>query len=233
MWISDPTPVISSTKAGDSGSSRSPRSTLSEPAANQSHNCRLWIRSAESALVTDRKIASPSTNERMTVAQPMMWPTRSSLRPPTSSTTAPMMGSSNRNPASVDTPVAGGTAFSGLINGAALFRSSAPSRWDVTGEFLAPSELQQVRVVDGGAPATTEDGHDDGQPDDDFGCGDDHHEESHHHTVEVALDPGEGHQGQIHRVEHQLDAHEDDDGVAPHQHSDGTAPEEQRGKNQE
>src|ERR1700712_2386899 len=186
MWISDPTPVISSTKAGDSGSSRSPRSTLSEPAANQSHNCRLWIRSAESALVTDRKISSPRTNERMTVAQPMMWPTRSSLRPPTSSTTAPMMGSSNNSPANVDTPVAGGTAVCGEISGAAPARSSAPSRWDVTGEFLAPSELQQVRVVDRGAPATTEDGHDDGPPHDDFGGGDHHPEAGHPHAVEGA-----------------------------------------------
>ncbi len=55
----------------------------------------------------------------ITVAQPMMWPTRSSLRPPTSSTAPPMMGSSNSNPARADTPVAAGTGPAGLVNGAA------------------------------------------------------------------------------------------------------------------
>ena len=35
----------------------------------------------------------------------------------------------------------------------------------------------------------------------------------------VPLDAGEGDQGQVHRVEHQLDAHEDDDRVAAHEHA--------------
>ena len=42
---------------------------------------------------TEANIATPSTKAASTVAQPTMWPTRSSSRPPTSSTIAPASGS--------------------------------------------------------------------------------------------------------------------------------------------
>src|SRR4051812_15930797 len=88
------------------------------------------------------------------------------------------------------------------------------------------SVLQQVGVVDRSRAAGTEDRHDDGQADDDLGRGHDHHEERDHLTVEVAVDAGERDEAEVHRVEHQLDAHEDDDRVAAYQDAGGADAEE-------
>ena len=52
--------------------------------------------------------------------------------------------------------------------------------------------------------------------------GDHHHEEGDDLAVEAPVDAGEGHQGQVDRVEHQLDAHEDHQCVAAHEHADRT-----------
>src|ERR687885_318906 len=68
------------------------------------------------------------------------------------------------------------------------------------------SVLQQVGVVHGRRPPGPEDRHDDGETDDDLGRGDEHDEQRDHLTVEVTLDAGERHEGEVGRVEHELDA---------------------------
>ena len=40
--------------------------------------------------------------------------------------------------------------------------------------------------------------------------------------------PGEGHEAEVHRVEHELDRHEDDERAPPHQDTDEPDGEEQR-----
>src|SRR5215831_12838325 len=53
---------------------------------------------------------------------------------------------------------------------------------------ICPSVLQKVRVVDARGASRTEDRHDDGQADHDFGGGDDHNEERHDLPVQGAVD---------------------------------------------
>ena len=80
--------------------------------------------------------------------------------------------------------------------------------------------------------AGAEDAHDDREADHDLGGGDHHDEERDDLAVEGAVDPAEGHEGQVDGVEHQLDAHEDQDRVAPQQHADRADAEQQRGEEQ-
>src|SRR5690606_15485682 len=63
--------------------------------------------------------------------------------------------------------------------------------------------------------------------------GDHHHEEGGHLPVEVAVGAGEGDQGQVGGVEHQLDAHEDHDRVAAGQDTDAADREHDRGERDE
>src|SRR5665648_122260 len=100
---------------------------------------------------------------------------------------------------------------------AVITRSSAP---------------QEVDVVDRCRAAGAVDRHDDRQSDDHLGGCHHHHEERDHLTGEVAVDPGEGHEGEVRRVEHQLNAHEHDDRVAPHQHRQRPDGEQQRCEHQ-
>ena len=66
-----------------------------------------------------------------------------------------------------------------------------------------------------------EDGHDDPEADDDLGRGDDQHEEHDRLAADVVEHAGEGDEGQVDGVEHQLDAHEHHQHVAPDQQADG------------
>src|SRR5215207_6857979 len=142
--------------------------------------------------------SSASTKAATTEAVPSRWPQRSVRRPPSSRTAAPASGSAISSQEVASRPSAG-----------------------VMSTLGSPSVLQQVGVVDRGGPAGPVDRHDDGEPDDDLGGGHDHEEERHDLAVDGAARPGEGDQRQVHRVEHQLDAHEDDDGVATDEHADG------------
>src|SRR5215217_3304184 len=149
----------------------------------------------------------PMTKAATTVAVPSRWPHRSVRRPP-SRTAAPASGSAISSQDDESRPSAG-TMF-----------------------IPSPSVLQQVGVVDRGGPSGPVDRHDDREPHDDLGGGDDHDEERHDLTVDGAVRPREGDQRQVHRVEHQLDAHEHDDGVAPDEDADGADREEDRGEHQ-
>ena len=85
---------------------------------------------------------------------------------------------------------------------------------------VGPSVLQEVGVVHRRRPPGSEDGHDDRETHDDLGGGDHHDEERHDLAVQGAVDARERDQGEVDRVEHQLDAHEHHDRVLAHEHAD-------------
>src|SRR3954447_11104802 len=205
MWINAPTPVMSRTKHIDSGSISSPASTLKPPTGIQSNI--FSVISRFSSPLTEKKRNTAYTKRTTGTAAPSRWPHLSARRPSSSSTAEESSGSAISSQAADWMPCA-----------------------VVTRPY--PSVLQQVRVVHGRAPASSEDGHDDGEADDDLGGSDGHHEERHDLAVEAAVDAREGDQRQVHGVQHQLDAHEDDDGVAPHEHTDGTDREQRGGEHQ-
>src|SRR5688500_11745114 len=186
MWISEPTPVISSTKIADSGSYSRPISTSRSPAEMKVKRSTPADRSGSPASWT--VYATASTKAVTTVATPSRWPQRSVRRPPSSSTAAPASGSAISSQADASRPSAG--------------RTSIPR---------SPSVLQQVGVVDRGGPPGAVDRHDDREADDDLRGGHDHDEERHDLPVDGAGRTREGDQCQVHRVEHQLHAHEHDD----------------------
>src|SRR5437588_1210675 len=88
-------------------------------------------------------------------------------------------------------------------------------------------------VVDVGGAAAAEQGHDDGEADHDLGRGDHHREERQDLAVEVADLARERHQGQVHRVQLQLDRHEDDERIAADQHAERSDGEQHAGQDQE
>src|SRR5882757_8430343 len=228
MWISEPTPVISSTKVRESGSSRSPNSTCSAFTGIQSYRCSSVVRCSGDAPRACSNSNRPTTNAATTVRQPSRCPQASVRRPPRNSTRAPNAGNASSSQASPPTPVAGATSEPTARINSVLMPPPRPGSY--TRSVLLV--LEQVRVVHRGGPTGAEDGHDDGQADHHFGGRDHHHEERHDLAVQPAVDPGEGDQGEVHRVQHQLDAHEHHDGVAAHQHPDRADGEQQRGQEQ-
>src|SRR3954451_18091904 len=208
--MSEPTPVISRAKDIDSGSSGSPIFTSSVPTEMKVNRSSPAARPSMPASwnVHSRAI----TTAAATVAVPSRWPQRSVRRPPSSSTAAPASGSAMSSQEAASSPAAG----------------SASGTSQLHEVWHSRSVLEQVGVVDRGGPAGPVDRHDDREADHDLSGGDDHHEEGDDLAVDRAGRAGEGDQGQVDRVEHQLDAHEDDDRVAPHQHADGADGEQDR-----
>src|ERR1700690_3331230 len=86
--------------------------------------------------------------------------------------------------------------------------------------FIGPSALQHPHVVGGGAAPASEDRDDDREADGHFGGGDDQGEEHEHLAPHIVELTGESHEREVHRVEHQLDAHEHDQHVAAHEDTD-------------
>src|SRR5439155_572327 len=95
------------------------------------------------------------------------------------------------------------------------------------------SPAHQAGVLDVGREAPPEQGDDDGQADSGLGRGHGHDEEDEHLPGHRLVLVREGDERQIDRVEHQLDAHQDDDGVAPDQDADAADGEQERGDEQE
>src|SRR3954452_7879284 len=93
---------------------------------------------------------------------------------------------------------------------------------------MAALVFQQTGFVDRGRAAGSEDRHDDRQADHHLTRGDHHGEKRHHLTVQMAVHAGERYERQISRIQHQLHAHEHDNGVAAQQHSRRTDREQQR-----
>src|SRR3954453_1316815 len=215
MWISEPTPVMSSTNAMDSWSTVKPTSTWNLPTGIQVKRC--WLTDRSSALLPSNamKSTTPTRKDSSAVAQPRMCPNGSVPRPPSSRIVAPSSGSATSSHVRENAPVA-------------LTVCCVPSaRSSRCTEVPIGSVLEEVGVVDRGRASGAEDGHDDRQADDDL-CGrHEHREEREDLSVEVAVHPGERHEGQVAGVQHQLDAHEHHDGVAPEQ-DPGTADREQQ-----
>src|SRR3984957_10624968 len=180
MWISDPTPVINSTKQIDSWSICIPKSTCRPPTGIQVNKLWMMVRASPCRLSKSDSSATPTPNDASAVAHPSRCPHPSVRRPPSSQI-----------------------------------------------RCVIASALEQVGVVDRSRFTGTENRHDDGQSDHHLAGGDDHREESHHLAVEATVHPGEHDEGQVDRVEHQLDAHEHHNRVAPQQDT-GSADAEQQ-----
>src|SRR2546421_4253360 len=187
MWISDPTPVISSTKTIESWSSwkaTSAWNTLPPPPVPgtgiQEYRCWCIVRSAPCLPSIVKNNPAPRAKLASAVRHPSRCPQALLRLPARSRTAAPKSGSP-------------GTSQIELC----MF---LPARLSV---------LQQVRVVDRSRAAGTEHGHDDGQPHPHFRGRPHHREESDDPAGEIAVHPGEGHPRQAHGGEHELDAHED------------------------
>src|SRR3954454_13149582 len=199
MWISDPTPVIRSANAIDSGSSSRPiltKSVQTEMNVNRSTPTERPSTPA-SWNVQTRAITKATT----TVAVPSRWPQRSVRRPPSSSTAAPASGSAMSSQEAASSPVAGSASGTAHLH-----------------QVVPASVLEEVGVVDRGRAPGPVDRHDDREADHDLRGGDDHDEEGDDLPVDGPGGAGEGDQRQVDRVEHQLHAHEHDDRVAADQH---------------
>src|SRR5579862_2426673 len=94
------------------------------------------------------------------------------------------------------------------------------------GKFAAISPPHQVEFIRVDRGAVAENGQDDAQPNRGFGGRHHHDEKDDGLTVDGTPRPAQRDEGQVDRVEHQLDRHEDDDDVAP-QHHAGHADTEQ------
>src|SRR5690242_9174778 len=205
MWISEPTPVMSSTKLIESWSICRPIGTWKRPTWMKVYRCRFWLRFGEPS--RSKKAISPYTNAASGIATPSRCPHRSVRRPPTSSTAAPNSGNASSSQDSLSAPVAATVC-----------------------NVVIPSVLQQVRVVHRRGPAGPEDRHQDREADDDLGGSHHHHEERDDLPVQVLVHPRERDEGQVAGVQHQLDAHEHDDGVAPYQHAHPADHEQDHGQ---
>src|SRR5581483_379059 len=95
------------------------------------------------------------------------------------------------------------------------------------------SPLEEVDVVDVGAPPAPVHGHDDGQADDDLRRRDDHREEREHLAVEGPVHAGERDEREVHGVQLQLHRHEDHEGVLAHEHADAADREQRRRDHEE
>src|SRR5215469_16268830 len=157
------------------------------------------------------------------MATPTTWPHLLVRRPPSSSTAAPASGNTSSSHAARCTPA----AARGTSVGTAAARAAEAARMPVT---ASPLVLQQGRVVHRRGPAGTEHRHQDRQPDDYLRGGDHHHEERDHLAVELAVHARESDERQVDRVQHELDAHEDDQRVAADEHPDRADHEEDHGE---
>src|SRR2546421_199422 len=203
----NPTPVTTSVSAPESRSNENAMSTCSEPAENQL-NQSSWKRGACSPRPMNAR--SPMRNESRTDASATAY-------------TQPL-----------------GSHFPTSPQTAAPIRGSRGTRCSQVTSTLRLLQLQRVELVDIDRGAAAEDGDDDGEADRGLrgGSGDDEEhrrmagEEAPHRRVGHQREAGERQEGEIHGVEHQLDAHEDDDRVAPQHDAGGAEREEHRRKHE-
>src|SRR3954447_13716746 len=205
MWISVATPVTKRMNAIESGSARKPNSTLRPPAGNQVKRSTTCCRCSGGRSRSAKNMTTDTRNARPSMALANQPASGSPMRLPNSSRKrAPKSGSA-------------GTS-----------QSRSRTSW----ELIRASALQHPHVVGGGPTPSAEDRHDDGEAHGDLGGGDhqgEEHERLPAHVVEL---PGEGHEREVHRVQHQLDAHEHHEHVAADQHADRTDGEYHRGQHE-
>src|SRR5207245_2979219 len=203
----NPTPVTTSVSAPESRSNENAMSTRSEPAENQL-NQSSWKRGACSPRPMNAR--SPMRNESRTDASATAY-------------TQPL-----------------GSHFPTSPQMAAPIRGSRGTRCSQVTSTLRLLELERVELVDVDGGAAAEDGDDDGEAHRGLrGGGGDHEEhrrvareKAAHRRVGHQWEAGDREEGQIHGIEHQLDAHEDDDRVSP-QHDAGGAEREQHRRQHE
>src|ERR1700761_2900955 len=195
MWISEPTPVMSSAKLIESWSICRPMGTWKRATWMKVYRWSSWLRFASPS--SEKKAITAYTNDATGIRTPSRCPHRSVRRPPTSKTTAPNSGKAISSHDTLSAPVAATVC-----------------------NVVIPSVLQQVGVIHRRGPASPVDRHQDREAHNHLGGGHHHHEERDDLAVQVVVHGGERHERQVARVQHQLDTHEDHDGVAPHEHAD-------------
>src|SRR5829696_113500 len=92
MWISEPTPVISSTKHIDSASSCSPKSTCSPATGTQENSASWTIRSSAWRPSMSTNSTTPALNDASAARQPSRCPQGSDRVPASNRTAAPASG---------------------------------------------------------------------------------------------------------------------------------------------
>src|SRR5271156_1647966 len=92
MWITEPTPVISSTKQIDNWSICRPKSTCRLPPGPQLNRFWLMVRASPCRPSMSTSSVTPTPNEAKAVAQPSRCPHGSVRLPPSSSSAAPAAG---------------------------------------------------------------------------------------------------------------------------------------------
>src|SRR5690606_36827320 len=137
-WISDPTKVISRTKAIDKGSMRSPAWTDRLPADTQSHSWTDMERSSAPSPLSCRTMRAPTTKLPQESRVASRGPNLSVARPPSSSRPAPTRGSAISSQARAEVPVAS-TARTAL--GSA---SARPTDVSSTDTQLAPYSFSRL-----------------------------------------------------------------------------------------
>src|SRR4051812_5170191 len=105
----------------------------------------------------------------------------------------PALGSPSRRPKSRSSPKP---------------RSGRAGRSHAMFNTVPASALEERDVVGGGARSAPEDCHDDPEADHDLGRGHDEDEEHDDLAADVVEHAGEGDEGEVDGVEHELDAHE-------------------------
>src|SRR5215216_2932327 len=90
--------------------------------------------------------------------------------------------------------------------------------------------FQEVDVVHARRLTVAENGDQDCEADRHLGRRHRHHEEHEDVSFHAAMLPGEGEQGEIHGIQHQLDGHENDQGAPPHQDAHHPDREQDRGE---
>src|ERR1700722_1571832 len=96
--------------------------------------------------------------------------------------------------------------------------------------IIEGSALQHVRVVGCGAWFASKDGDDDAEADDDLRCRNYEDEEDGDLSADVVQLTGEGYEGQVRGVQHQLDTHEHHQDIPPDEQADRADGEDHRGE---
>src|ERR1700685_816839 len=107
-------------------------------------------------------------------------------------------------------------AFDMRLPNSPFARNPSSGRIGISQRFIESdsSVLHRIDVVDHQRAAVLEHGKNNGQSHGGFGGGNHHHEEAINMSIHLSELIGECHEGQVHRVEHQLDGHKHRDDVA-------------------
>src|SRR5690606_27989940 len=215
-WIRKPTPVTIRVISAESGSHNSSRLA---PMAGIQDQSRMVVASP-SPWKNGNAPTNPTRNERPIAAdarRPAMgsgrrWPTKWRKSAPASGSRITNQRRSIARSVTARPLSVLGTWYSVLGRDS---RYPVPSTQYAASEASCPSSLHLRELIDRGGGSQPEDRDDDGETDHDLGGGHDEDEEHGHLAVAVVERAAGGDQGQVHRVEHQLDAHEHDQRVAP------------------